>query len=207
MNEFIGTKDLIVDAFIEMTSSLGYENVSIRDVTKKVGIRPGSLYNHFESKAKLLEYAYDYYSRHLYDTRRPAEELKALIATAGAKEIVDSLVYTFETEDQQKYVRMILITKIVYLRLFQDPIATAIFAGSNKSGADYVTDIIQHGIDIGRIEPDFDKETFAELMVGSMVNLGIKAFADPNYAVGQIAMEGRIMAQLARLLSTALIPQ
>ena len=204
MTDFSGTKEQIFDVFLEMTSNLGYENVSIRDITEKVGIKPASMYNHFETKAKLLEYAYDYYSEHQYDNRRPVDVMKKFIETAGAEEIVKSLWYTFETENKKKYVRMILITKIIYMRLFQDPAANAMFLDANVNNAEYVINVLKHGINIGRIENGFDVETFADVLIGSMTIMGVKAFARASYQVGQLAQEGDILSMLSRILSTAM---
>jgi len=204
MNDFSGTKEQIFDAFLEMTSSLGYENVSIRDITKKVGIKPASMYNHFKNKGQLLEYAYDYYRKHMHDNRKSVDYIKGLVETAGAEEIVKALRYTFEDEDKKKHIRMILITKIIYMRLFQDPVANAMFAEMNLNDAEYVVSILKHGIDVGRIESNFDLKTFAEVLIGSMTIMGIKAFASTSYMVGQLAQEEEIVAMLSRLLSTAL---
>ena len=204
MDELSGTKEQIFDVFLEMTSALGYENVSIRDITKKVGIKPASLYNHFVTKAGLLDYAYEYYSMHQYDNRKPVDVLKKLIETAGAEEIIKSLWYTFEAKDRKKYVRMVLITKIVYMRLFQDKTANAIFAEANVNNAEFVVTVLKHGVTIGRIESSFDLKTFADVLIGAMTIMGLKAFARASYKVGQLPQEGDILAQLARLFSTAL---
>ena len=204
MSELSGTKELIFDTFIEMISSSGYENVSVRDITNKVGIKPASLYNHFENKVLILDYAYEYYSMHQYDNRKPINEIKKMIETASPGEIVSTFFYTFITEDRKKYVRMILITKIVYMRLFQDPAANTIFTENNRNNVEYVIDVLKHGIGIGRIDKDFDLKTFADILIGSMEIMGIRAFSDPGYVVGQIDQEKRILAMLARLLSTAM---
>jgi AcrR family transcriptional regulator len=204
IDEISGTKEHIFYAFLDMTSNLGYENVSIRDITKKVGIKPASMYNHFENKGKLLEYAYDYYSRHQYDNRRPVDVMKTFIETAEAKEIIEAFRYTFQTESRKKYVRMILITKIIYMRLFQDPVANAMFAESNANNTEYVVTTLQHGINVGRIESGFDLATFADVLIGSMTIMGIKAFANPSYTVGQLKQEEDILSLLTRLLATAL---
>jgi len=204
MDDLSGTKELIFDTFIEMTSMLGYESVSMRDIAARVGIKVASIYNHFETKAKILEYAYNYYSNHIYDTRKPAEDMKKLIMTAKPDELVKSLLYTFVTDDQKKYVRMILTTKIIYMRLYQDPIANALFAESINNNAEYVTDILKYGISIGRIKDDFDIKTFADMLIGSIIIMGIKAFAGAAYEPGQLDEEKRILALLARLLSTAM---
>ena len=205
MNRLAGTKEHIFDIFVELTSALGYENVSMRDIAEKVGIQAASIYNHFETKAKILEYAYDYYAEHIYDTRKPVDVMKKLVETAGADEIINTLSYTFETEDRKKYVRMILITKIIYMRLFQDPIANKLYVKTNKKNAEYITAILQYGIDIGRIDHGFDLDTFAEVLIGSKVVMGINAFADPAYVTGQVEREPRIMALFTQLLSSLII--
>jgi len=204
MNDLIGTKELIFDAFVEMTSALGYENVSIRDIAKKVAINPASMYYHFESKRKMLEYAYAYYSQHQYDNRIPAAVMQRRLETESAEDLLPSFFYTFESEDRKKYVRMVLITKIIYMRLFQDADANAMFAEANANNAEYVISILKHGVEVGRIDPGFDIEIFADVLIGSLEIMGIKAFANTHYVVGQLEQEQRIMAMLARLFNTAL---
>ena len=205
MIELTETKERIFDVFVEMASTLGYENVTTRDIAKKIGINAASIYYHFESKDKILEYAYDYYSEYQYDNRKPIDEMKKIIEAASAAEIVSKFFYTFETEDKKRYVRMILITKIIYMRLFQDQIANTMFADSNTNNAEYVTSLLKYGVEIGRIDPEFDIHTFADVLIGAMTIMGIKAFADRAYAVGQLEQEKRILALLARMLSTALL--
>ncbi|MCL2366633.1 MAG: TetR/AcrR family transcriptional regulator [Oscillospiraceae bacterium] len=207
MSELSGTKELIFDVFVELTSTLGYENVSMRDIAKKVGIQAASIYNHFQTKAHILEYAYDYYTKHLHDNRQPISLVKKLIETEDAQSIVEAINYTFESEDNKKYVRMILITKIVYMRLFQDAIANATFAETIKNNTEYVIDILTHGVNIGRLDPGFDREIFADVLIGAKVVMGIKAFSDSDYVAHQLEKELRILALFTQLLSSALKPK
>ena len=205
MNELSGTRELIFDSFVEMTSNLGYENVSIRNISKKVGIQPASIYNHFESKAQMLESAYEYYTRHYFDNRKPIEMMKKLVETASAQEITIAFKRTFESEDQKKYIRMILITKIIYMRLYQDQLANKIFSDNFQMESDYVVEILRHGVDVGRIDPAFDIETFAYILIGSLVFMGVRSFSSPSYVVAQLDQEKRIFAQITQLFATALI--
>jgi len=48
------TKEKIINVSIDLFSKHGYNGVSIRDITKIVGIRASSLYKHFNSKEELL---------------------------------------------------------------------------------------------------------------------------------------------------------
>ena len=202
--ELSGTKELIFDTFVEMTSTLGYENVSMREIAQKVGIQVASIYNHFNTKADILEYAYDYHSQRQYENREPIENMKKLIETAGAEEILQSFVYTYESDDQKKYFRMVRISKIVYMRLFQDRLANAKFADGNSNNTEYIIEILRHGVEIGRVDPKFDVVIFAELLIGAIQVMEIKAFSNDNNIGGQSEKGGRIMTMLSRLLDTAL---
>ena len=48
------TPDIIKDVAIRLFSERGYPVIGMRDLSEAVGILPGSLYAHIESKEKLL---------------------------------------------------------------------------------------------------------------------------------------------------------
>jgi len=206
MSELFGTGELIFDTFVQMASTLGYENVKMKDIAGMAGIKTASIYSHFKSKRKILECAYNYYTEHLYDNRMSADKIKKMIETASAKKIIDALSYTFESEDRKKYIRMILITKLVYMRLFQDLLANEIFAEANLRNSEYVIDILKHGIDIGRIDGSLDVKTFTDVLIGAKVVMGVRAFAGADYEAAQLGQEKRIMALFVRFLSSFLKP-
>ena len=204
MSELSGTKELIFDTFIEMTSTFGYENVSMRDIANKVGIKVASIYNHFDTKAKILEFAYDYYVKRQYDNRKPVDEMKKMIETATADEMVTTFLYRFYSDDQKRYARMILITKIIYMRLFQDPIANSIFAEQFENNSEHVIAVLKHGIEVGRMDASFDIDTFADVLIGAVTIMGIRAFSGATYKVGELEQAERILALHARLLASAM---
>ena len=205
MSEISSTKESIFDTFIEMVSTFGYESVSIRDIAKRLGLSVSALYHHFESKDKLLDEVYGYYDEHYFDTRIPVETMKKRIETDDAETFILALTRNYVSDDPKKQIRMILITKIVYMRLFQDATANAMFLRHNLEDYAYVVELLQHGIDFGRIQPDFDMEIFARVLTGSMMAMGIEAFANPNYTVGLLDYEVRVREMLARLYGSALL--
>jgi len=179
--------------------------VTIREIAKKVNINVASIYYHYESKESILAHVYEYYSIHYFDTRAPVGDMKKLIETADAEEFIFAMARNYVSDDPKKQVRMILITKIVYMRLFQDAYANTMFLEHNLDDYRYVVEILQHGIDVGRIVPDFDMEIFARVLTGSMMAMGIEAFADANYTVGLLDHEVRVRTMLARLYNSALL--
>ena len=58
LEELTGTKKKILEVAIELFSRKGYSDVSVRELTKEVGIKESSLYNHFKSKEAILEMIY-----------------------------------------------------------------------------------------------------------------------------------------------------
>ena len=55
------TKDKILQVSIDLFSQFGYDNVSIRQIAREVGIKESSIYNHYKSKESILETILDYY--------------------------------------------------------------------------------------------------------------------------------------------------
>jgi AcrR family transcriptional regulator len=47
--------DALVAAAVELIETRGVENLSLRDVSKRVGVSPGAPFRHFKSKAELLK--------------------------------------------------------------------------------------------------------------------------------------------------------
>ena len=205
MSELSETKELIFDTLIELSSAYGYENVTVRDIAKKVGINVSSIYYHYESKEKILEHVYEYYQRHYFDNRKPVETMKKMIETASAEEIIFALARNFMSDDQKRHMRMILITKLIYMRLFQDTTANTMFNENNNDEISYLMEILKHGVVVGRIEPDFDLEAFAGILLGSMVAMGVMAFANPAYTVGLLNYESRMRSMVSRLFDSALV--
>ena len=136
--------------------------------------------------------------------------MKKLIETAtieNAEEFIFAVCRNYVSDDPKKHIRMILITKIIYMRLFQDAAASKMFLEHNADDYKYVVEILQHGIDVGRVQSDFDLEIFARVLTGSMMAMGMEAFASPNYAVGLLDHEERVRSMLSRMFASGLVSQ
>jgi AcrR family transcriptional regulator len=74
------TKDRILEATIDLFAQRGYAAVSIREITRAVGIKESSLYNHFQNKEELLETILAMFRREFQSIIPPTESLDALLA-------------------------------------------------------------------------------------------------------------------------------
>ena len=204
MNDLSGTKELIFDTFLQLTGAYGYENVGVRAIAKKVGINPASIYHYFTGKKTMLKYAYDYYEEHRNQKGRPSDKMNDLLKKASAQEIVGLFACPPAAKDKKEYERMVLITKIIYMRMIQDPIANRLFAENKTDSLQFISSVLKQGMDIGRIDPNFDGETFAYVLIGSLEDMEIDAFSGAVEAEALPEREKRILAMLARLLATGL---
>lgn len=194
------TKEVIFDIAVKTIAEVGYDNADMRTIAAGANIKAGSIYNHFASKQEILSLIYDYYLEHFLDNRKPVEFVKEVIRTGTTKEIVDAMCFTFENPDIKIYHRMILITKIIYMRLFQDGKATAIFQSKMTTEPElYIKDILDYAISIGRFKP-FDTSIYAFLFVNCRNIMAVKAFINPNYQIGQLEEEQRLNNMLMELL-------
>lgn len=57
----ISTKERIFMTAVDLFSQRGYSGVSVRDITREVGINESSMYNHFKNKDALLDAIFEYF--------------------------------------------------------------------------------------------------------------------------------------------------
>ncbi len=77
------TKDRIFMAAVDLFSQRGYSGVSVRDITREVGINEGSLYNHFKNKEALLGAIFEYYKAEMGGAYFSEEDVEDVIDRVG----------------------------------------------------------------------------------------------------------------------------
>lgn len=83
----VGPRDAIIEAAMHLFGKQGYTGTSMRDISGAVGVLPGSLYAHIESKeALLVQIVDDGINRflaavrpHVESSKTPVEKLRAMI--------------------------------------------------------------------------------------------------------------------------------
>lgn len=73
------TKQKIFEAAIDLFSRYGYSGVSIRDITRKVGIKESSLYNHYSGKDEILTAIFNYYQGQLHNMFPPEKDVRDMV--------------------------------------------------------------------------------------------------------------------------------
>jgi AcrR family transcriptional regulator len=80
------TKRRILETAIDMFSKNGYSAVSVREITKHVGIKESALYNHYKTKDEILESIYSLFTSMREGNGFPnAEQLEAMLKQTDAE--------------------------------------------------------------------------------------------------------------------------
>jgi AcrR family transcriptional regulator len=82
------TREKLFETAVDLFSSRGFKGVSIRDLTRAIGIKESSFYNHYKSKDELIEAIFDYYKTAFSQTMPPEERLETLLATTPPDEFL-----------------------------------------------------------------------------------------------------------------------
>jgi AcrR family transcriptional regulator len=101
MPRLSNTRELILDAALNLFSERGYDGVGLRDLAREVGIRESALYKHFGSKQEIL----DHLAKRMYDecieteathdTTENPEELVERYRAISVEELIRSTYGTF----------------------------------------------------------------------------------------------------------------
>jgi AcrR family transcriptional regulator len=75
------TKGTIFKYAIELFMRFGYEGASIRDITKKCGIRESSFYYHFKSKEDLLDSIYNAMDTFLENSKPSLLQIESMLTS------------------------------------------------------------------------------------------------------------------------------
>jgi len=83
-----GTKELIMDAAIDLFSKWGYDKVSIREIAREVGIRESSIYNHYKGKEEIMDTVINYFITALAQADPFDVPIEVLLEKFGAEEFM-----------------------------------------------------------------------------------------------------------------------
>lgn len=122
----VSTKQRIFETAVALFSRDGFSGISIRDLTKAVGIKESSFYNHFKSKADVLEAIFDHFEAQMAQLR-PPEDLGERLATVPPSAVLAIGLQRFmEVADTPL---MACIYRIIVIEQFRDPRARDLMLG------------------------------------------------------------------------------
>ncbi|OBZ14331.1 hypothetical protein A8L34_10310 [Bacillus sp. FJAT-27264] len=145
-------KNLILHVAIDLFSKSGFNGVSIRDITREVGIKESSLYNHFQSKAVILETIYYNFRMDISKIIPPLEGLDAIVSAMDVEMFLMRGFQNFMEHIQNP--KMEKIWRIIYLEQVRNQEARAIYLNDIVAGmSNYMAIVFEKYIALGQIQP------------------------------------------------------
>jgi len=104
------TKQMIVEKAFKQFSVIGFDSASIRTISKEVGIRESAIYNHFSSKAAILEEIFCTKVNHNLGAELLSDDILNLIGNPKIflPKFVDKLLVAWETENEKLLFTLLL---------------------------------------------------------------------------------------------------
>lgn len=98
----------IVHVSLDLFARKGYTESSVREIADAVGIKEPSIYNHFKSKAAILEHILDKFATAMIQTV-PDEKLNNLTKNAGVDDVIDCFDLSFPKDEERYYLQTLQV--------------------------------------------------------------------------------------------------
>jgi AcrR family transcriptional regulator len=146
------TREKLFETAVDLFSSRGFKGVSIRDLTRAIGIKESSFYNHYKSKDELIEAIFDYYKTAFSQTMPPEERLETLLATTPPDEFLRQGDARFLQRMTAPLIRK--IWRIVFTEQYRDERAREIILQDMiRSPLAFTEKVFTKMIALGQIKP------------------------------------------------------
>jgi AcrR family transcriptional regulator len=106
----ITTQNQILQTAAQLFACRGYDNVPVREIAKRVGVKESSIYNHFESKQHILYELFRDFAERAPLTRPSYEQLGEMIKIMSLKEILKNIMFSVgrNTDEILQYTAVII---------------------------------------------------------------------------------------------------
>ncbi|MCX7920530.1 MAG: TetR/AcrR family transcriptional regulator [Clostridia bacterium] len=170
----MNTKDRILEAAIDLFSERGFNDVSVREITRAVGIKESSLYNHFTSKQQILDEIFEYLRVQLDKTTLPEEEVIKMIEnmTPGEFSVFGANVF----KEYMGNLTLMKIWRILSIERFRNEKANEFFKKYLIDNAiEYQSKVFKIMMDKGLIK-EFDPKLLAREFYAHTIYLYFRFF-------------------------------
>ena len=118
-------KEKLLNTAIDLFSNKGFNAVSVRDITRGVGIKESSLYNHFKSKDEILETIFWNFRMETAKIMPPVDQLETIFTFMGPKEFLEEGLKNFKNHISDPVIEKIWL--IIFLEQYRNSIARDIY--------------------------------------------------------------------------------
>ncbi|MFD0694522.1 TetR/AcrR family transcriptional regulator [Paenibacillus sp. GCM10027628] len=184
----------ILETAIDLFSRKGYSGVSIREITREVGIKESSLYNHFASKEELLSVIFLNFRRAIEEILLSPEMLKGALKQMTAEQFLHQGVKNFKAHiDDPINAR---IWRIVTIEQYRDPLARSILVEDIiRRTLSFLENAFSIMIERGMIKPHDPKLLAAEYqypLFGMITEYNLHKYLDQDTSAIEQSMADHI---------------
>ncbi|MFV2045866.1 TetR/AcrR family transcriptional regulator [Metabacillus sp. YM-086] len=146
------TKDKIFETALDLFSQKGYSAVSIREITRTVGIKESSLYNHFKNKEQILESILTHFRTDFSKTMPPLEALDEILNNSTTDAFFKAGHRNFKTYMENVHAQK--MWRVLQVEQFREPMARdIILTDFFQSTIDFLEIVFKKLIEMNRIKP------------------------------------------------------
>ncbi|MBD3213438.1 MAG: TetR family transcriptional regulator [Candidatus Lokiarchaeota archaeon] len=121
----LSTKEKIYHAALNLFSKKGFDGVSMRNIAKDVGIRVGSIYNHFDEKRDIFEYIFDKIEDYYKELTPSQDVIIEMFTNPTMDTLQDLTIQAIKFYLGEPWI--IKTWKIVFIERFNHPRARSLF--------------------------------------------------------------------------------
>jgi AcrR family transcriptional regulator len=143
------TKGKIFDTAVRMFYENGYNQVSMREIAKQVGIKAASIYNHFESKESILKAMYDFYDFNWHRAELDINDLLPLCETESPRDVLAKTDFRFPPDIDHKPMDCILTIAVREIHTHE---LSAQLVRNRLLNMGVMRPLLEHMIETGKIE-------------------------------------------------------
>ncbi|SOC22568.1 TetR family transcriptional regulator [Ureibacillus xyleni] len=153
------TKEKIFFTALDLFSKKGFSGVSIREITREVGIKESSLYNHFSNKDEILASILTHFRGDFSKTLPPIEMLDHILQSSTVEQFLKAGHRNFKNfmEDENR----VKMWRVLQMEQFRTPLAReVILEDLFKTTIRFLEIVFQKLIDLKKIR-EYDPKTLA----------------------------------------------
>lgn len=197
LTQSANTKEAIFLAAADLFARENYYNVSVRQIAKKVGIMPSSIYNHYKSKESILLDIYAYFDDNMQRLKPDLDELLLLAEMAHPHEVLHKTIFTFP----QEIMRTMLTTMLVTSSMCRvDERADRVtFRNLVEMSFEFDVPLLEKMVALGRVEP-IDIKGFALLHSSFSYSSAIRFYTDHMMSTEEWFQGLELLFQLVKVV-------
>ena len=191
MTKFTKRQQEIIDVSVEILSSGGIQELTIKNISTKVGISEPAIYRHFKCKMDILLSILTFFEDFAHETFKKIKQMKKV----GIKNIERFMMSRFEKIAEKPVVATIVFSEEVFRN---EKLLTSKIQSIMNAHLEGLSLLLKKAMDAGEIRHDVPVKQLSHIIMGS-IRLQIKRWSLGDFS-GDLVEEGRELWEVIEIL-------